>query len=675
MNEYVATPNQVMSSSSSSSMMSKHVFCPPRPPLIQNKKPYPTTAVTTTPTSDMLYTSMMINSSSTQHCPSSTVSVKNNNNTYPNRNVSNITQNDNDHQHQKYNRKNKSLGVLAESFLKHFTTMSRNQTSSVSSSNMNDTTANHIVAQEEDDICQEIMIDKLSVELAVERRRIYDVVNILEALQVIVKMGKNTYHWMGREHLTRQFALLQNEAIESWPEYAAKAGFVPSSSTDTMSMSTTMSSMSHADDPSNDQDPITKKHKKAVALIDHIEGPNKSLTRLSQLFLQVFLIGAEPLSLPQASDLIHGGRSTHDELVALGMKPGDVYPTNEKHLQQVAARGLKTKIRRLYDIANVFLSVGLLRKSENRAAPTTDGKRPFYCLNYHLTIHEIRSVYQSLPAHMLKSKSPFSDEQWSKFNRIAPFRVNIKYFGLSEPTSNVVNNNNRHQQHQDQQAAELMKYPTSTGNEVCCMESSNINNNIVDSSCQVNVATTTPVLPQNHDQSTDVKDDNVESPMATTNSVTTPTTTPSSSTTSTSMMKLQGDEKVPTTLSPPDSSMADSVDSKNSKMIDRCSLLNNIHIVGGAGTTTDDDHYHQHHHHHDGRNMNHSNHHQPNQIVLVAQEAPTTSPLSSSASPTMTKSTSDTPSRIVSTTSPSTTTTSSSFVVAQLSPRRVSMEK
>ena len=40
-------------------------------------------------------------------------------------------------------------------------------------------------------------LDKVTQQLNVERRRIYDIVNIYESLQVVKKIAKNNYVWRG----------------------------------------------------------------------------------------------------------------------------------------------------------------------------------------------------------------------------------------------------------------------------------------------------------------------------------------------------------------------------------------------------------------------------------------------------------------------------------------------
>jgi hypothetical protein len=235
-----------------------------------------------------------------------------------------------------YSRKKKSLGILAENFLNNYQGLPKGSI---------------------------IVVDEAAVKLGVERRRIYDVVNILESICLVCKKHKNTYTWMGMEHLDAVFGRLQSQAIAEYPQDAQK--FLGS----------------------KDRKPFVPVPLKAPRKQSKTK-ENKSLAKLSQEFLQVFLVGHETLSLPEASDKIQGTTSM-EELIAMGSNQKSAAST-EKELKAAAARGLKTKIRRLYDIANVFLSVGLLKKVESGDS----SRRPNFSWSYRVTAKELYQLHR-----------------------------------------------------------------------------------------------------------------------------------------------------------------------------------------------------------------------------------------------------------------------------------------
>lgn len=258
-----------------------------------------------------------------------------------------------------YSRKKKSLGVLAENFLNHYKKLPRGSV---------------------------IIVDHAAVDLGVERRRIYDVVNILESVSLVTKKQKNTYSWMGMDHLDDMFGDLQAKAILDYPNDAKRC------LDNKISVKVNDKGRNSIDDSKP-----SRKHSKSKE--------NKSLAKLSQEFLQVFLVGFETLSLPEASDKIQGTTSM-EELIAMG-GGARVKSTAEggipdaRELKAAAARGLKTKIRRLYDIANVFLSVGLLRKVEN----VDTSRRPNFAWNYKLSAQEVYNRYKSKSSTELQPTS------------------------------------------------------------------------------------------------------------------------------------------------------------------------------------------------------------------------------------------------------------------------------
>ena len=61
-----------------------------------------------------------------------------------------------------------------------------------------------------------ISLDEVCSTLGVERRRIYDIVNVLEAVEVVVKKGKNQYAWFGFSRLPSAIEKIEKFGAESF---------------------------------------------------------------------------------------------------------------------------------------------------------------------------------------------------------------------------------------------------------------------------------------------------------------------------------------------------------------------------------------------------------------------------------------------------------------------------
>ena len=224
-----------------------------------------------------------------------------------------------------YSRKNKSLGLLCENFIETYENSSA-----------------------------EISIDNAAKALGVERRRIYDIVNILESLSIVTRKCKNTYDYKGMDHLPDFFGKLQQEAFENFELDAVEHGLIPSNG------------KTQVRNPDKQQ--------------------KKSLGRLTLQFLQLFLAGHLVISLTDASDKILGASS----LVELAAMAKETNVQDPLALQAAATRGLKTKIRRLYDIANVLQSLNLVQKLESESRKC----KPTFQWTFGKSAEEIRDQYK-----------------------------------------------------------------------------------------------------------------------------------------------------------------------------------------------------------------------------------------------------------------------------------------
>ncbi|KAH6830250.1 hypothetical protein C2S53_000219 [Perilla frutescens var. hirtella] len=188
-----------------------------------------------------------------------------------------------------YCRKEKSLGLLCTNFLRLYNR----------------------------DGVDSIGLDDAALQLGVERRRIYDIVNILEGIGVLQKKAKNQYSWKGFSAISGALKVLKEQGHkEEFHTYIANV----SNQKEQRLLS---DSKSEWPDMCFESD---KEHRR-----------EKSLGLLTQNFVKLFLCSdMEIISLDGAAIALLG--DGHD-------------PT-----------AMRTKVRRLYDIANVFSSMQLIEK-------------------------------------------------------------------------------------------------------------------------------------------------------------------------------------------------------------------------------------------------------------------------------------------------------------------------
>lgn len=217
-------------------------------------------------------------------------------------------------------RKDKSLGLLCQAFLKLYP----EYTSS----------SDHII----------VSLDEVAKHLGVERRRVYDIVNVLESVGMVTKEAKNKYRWFGKG------ALLETlPKLKALSEKSNIAGQIHSVKDFEFNHSLEMSSQLFVV-PSNEainSGQVTAASMGAdngggtVTIQDLELRREKSMGIMSQRFLMLFLTSPpKTVSLDLAAKVLIGD------------------PTVDKTQSLV----YKTKIRRLYDIANILTSLGLIRK-------------------------------------------------------------------------------------------------------------------------------------------------------------------------------------------------------------------------------------------------------------------------------------------------------------------------
>ena len=237
-------------------------------------------------------------------------------------------------------RKDKSLAVLCGNFMELFRDAPPGDESAVI------------------DIC------RVAERLGVTRRRIYDIINILESIRIVSRVKKNTYAWHGKEGLSRHFAELQREGVwEIWDQRrraAEGAGPVGGGA----------GGLEAARPPPQAPPPRPQPRPQAGAIAKQPKGMAKTCRK----FIQIFLVS---------------GRTEFELSDAVERVLGPLSPAQQSNAQ----RATKTQAKRLYDIANVLQSLSILAR-EN-AGSTNPQSRPSF-----------RWVYEVLPRDMARHLAP-----------------------------------------------------------------------------------------------------------------------------------------------------------------------------------------------------------------------------------------------------------------------------
>ncbi|KAL0490085.1 hypothetical protein AKO1_009392, partial [Acrasis kona] len=196
-------------------------------------------------------------------------------------------------------RKEKSLNVLCDKFITHYKEIA------TSSSNV------------------EFQLDRVSELLGVEKRRVYDIVNVLESVNIVKKKAVSLFVWNGFEHMPETLNQLKIDGLKDKVLYDG----IRSLSTDKEN-EFLLEALNDFQVPEDNSVPDPSGEKR-----------EKLLKHLSQRFVQLFLI-------TKAKFL------SHDQVIQILIK-----------FQCTTESGERTKIRRLYDIANILSSVNIIQKS------------------------------------------------------------------------------------------------------------------------------------------------------------------------------------------------------------------------------------------------------------------------------------------------------------------------
>ncbi|CAD5212986.1 unnamed protein product [Bursaphelenchus okinawaensis] len=184
--------------------------------------------------------------------------------------------------------------------------------------------------------CVEIHLETVAKEMKTEKRRIYDIVNVMEALDAMSKGNKSFYQWNTLASLPIVMDKLQKEAQSEKLFNRVSAVQDAMGKLHEVGLNPSMASK-HLEEPK--ESPVDSSNDKYSNLS---KGNKNSLAILCSRFLMVILSNPE------------------DRKVSLDVASTVLIKETDREGYEPPSR---SRCRRLYDIANVLVALGLVKKS------------------------------------------------------------------------------------------------------------------------------------------------------------------------------------------------------------------------------------------------------------------------------------------------------------------------